>query len=130
MQTPESRTNIQRIPEPGDASNRSGLVESYGNNPNSAETVGGNFSGSGYYISAPWPVKQESFQANLVVGETHRKRSAKDSFKTSKSVAAADSRLQLLSTGEYIVEPVEDSIKADMVFWYNLFMGAGKSQDI
>lgn len=129
LQTPLLRSDSQRTPKFADASNHPEF-ESNGNDQNIAVKFHQNFSGLEYCISAHRPVKQNSYDKALrVLAETNLKRSVKDSSKTKSVGTAADSRLQFLSTGESITEPGDDSIKDDMVFWYNLFVHAGKSQE-
>lgn len=129
LQTNLPRSNSQRTPESGEASKHPGL-ESNGDIQNFTGSIHENFSSLDYNISAPRPAKQDSYQAFRVLAETNLKQLAKDSSKTNKYLGpASDSRLQYLSTGESIIERADESIKDDMVFWYNLFLDAGKTQE-
>nr|ABZ89193.1 putative protein [Coffea canephora] len=121
LQTNLWRSNSQGTPESGEASNHPGS-EGNGDVQNFTGSIHENFSSLDYSISAPGPAR--------VLAETNLKQSAKDSSKTNKYLGpASDSRLQFLSTGESNIEPGKDSIKEDMVFWYNLLLIAGKSQE-
>ncbi|KAL3520980.1 hypothetical protein ACH5RR_019129 [Cinchona calisaya] len=107
----------QKMPETANPSNHRGFERNF-DDQNFEGRIRENPYNLDYCISAPRPVR--------VLAETNPKRSAKDNSVGS----AADSRVQFPSTGEAIIEPGDDScIKDDMVFWYNLFVNAGKSQE-